>query len=56
MECRRCHGLMVSEWFFESLDDARVWRCVNCGWVMDELIRRNRTLAAAGASPRRPRN
>lgn len=56
MECRKCHGLMVSEWFFDSLDDACVWRCVNCGWVLDELIRRNRELAAAGAVPSRPRN
>ena len=41
MECRKCRGLMVEEWLADELDEAYVWRCVNCGSVMDQMIERN---------------
>jgi uncharacterized Zn finger protein len=41
MECRKCRGLMIEEWLADELDEAYVWRCVNCGSVMDRMIERN---------------
>jgi hypothetical protein len=41
MECRKCRGLMIEEWLADDLDEAYVWRCVNCGAVMDLMIERN---------------
>lgn len=43
MTCRKCRGLMVSEWICEFLEkDAYVWRCVNCGAIVDPAIRKDR--------------
>lgn len=45
MTCRKCKGLMVVEWICEFLEkDAYMWRCVNCGAIVDPAIRK-----AAGA-------
>jgi hypothetical protein len=34
---------MVSEWICEFLEkDAYVWRCVNCGAIVDPAIRKDR--------------
>jgi hypothetical protein len=41
MECRKCCGLMIEEWMADALDEAYVWRCVNCGAMMDQMIERN---------------
>lgn len=41
MECRKCRGLMIEEWLADELDEAYVWRCVNCGSVMDQMIARH---------------
>ena len=41
MQCRKCNGLVVSEWLADELDEAYVWRCLNCGLVIDEIISRN---------------
>ena len=41
MECRKCRGLMIEEWLADELDEAYVWRCVNCGSVMDGMIARH---------------
>jgi len=41
MECRKCCGLMIEEWVADALDEAYVWRCVNCGAMMDHMIERN---------------
>ena len=41
MECRKCRGLMIEEWMADELDEAYVWRCVNCGAMMDHMIQRN---------------
>jgi hypothetical protein len=32
---------MVEEWLADELDEAYVWRCVNCGSVIDQMIERN---------------
>jgi RNase P subunit RPR2 len=41
MTCRKCKGLMVTEWICEFLEkDAYVWRCVNCGAIVDPTIRK----------------
>ncbi len=42
MECWKCNGLTVKEWLADELDEAYVWRCLNCGSVTDETIQRNR--------------
>ena len=42
MSCPRCHGLLVivdyrdQECFFSGV------RCLNCGWLTDAVMRRNR--------------
>jgi len=48
MHCHRCKGFMVSERLpfallplGESL--TQVWRCVNCGEIMDRMIALNRS-------------
>lgn len=41
MECGKCRGLMIEEWMADELDEAYVWRCVNCGAMMDPMIQRN---------------
>ena len=42
MECSKCSGLVVREWMCDEIDEAYVWRCLNCGSLTDEIIRRNR--------------
>jgi hypothetical protein len=47
MDCPRCHGLMISQ-FYEDLEDdtgrihLSAWRCVNCGEVVDPVILKHR--------------
>jgi len=45
--CARCRGLMVMDYSMDLLDDTgqidvTVWRCTNCGEVIDPTILRNR--------------
>lgn len=47
MACRRCRGLTVVDHFIDMQDDGGhlwlcVWRCVNCGDVVDPGILHNR--------------
>jgi hypothetical protein len=42
MTCGRCKGLMVDEWRPDFSPETFVWRCINCGSVVDPLIERNR--------------
>lgn len=50
MDCPRCHGLMVSEYFnapFLDLRDGFIGgRCLNCGAIVDATIHANRTVSA----------
>ena len=52
MECMRCQGLMVEDYFIDlywtgGLMWMKGWRCMNCGHVVDPLIEANRRLEAA---------
>ncbi|MGH7255801.1 MAG: hypothetical protein ACREI3_08495 [Nitrospirales bacterium] len=45
--CRRCEGLLVHSWIngFEGqlgMESLQVWRCVNCGDLLDEQVFLNR--------------
>ena len=47
MTCRRCHGLMVVDYYIDLLNGGedfwlRAWRCVNCGEVVEPGITRHR--------------
>ena len=47
MICRRCAGLMQKDALSNHLNDSGelwivVWRCINCGEILDSLIVRNR--------------
>lgn len=43
MPCRRCKGLMVQEWCSELFSwEDYVWKCVNCGAMVDPVINQNR--------------
>ncbi len=45
MPCRRCKGFMVQEWCSELFSwEDYVWKCVNCGAMVDPVIDRNRSL------------
>ena len=48
--CRKCKGLMVSEWLSDALDDAYVSKCLNCGAVTDPMIEANRRAAGQSRS------
>jgi hypothetical protein len=41
MECLKCHGLMVTDRITDFFLEMLVWRCVNCGLMMDPTIIRN---------------
>lgn len=45
MNCRRCNGLAVSDDSLAvevgSSSDFHGWRCLNCGMIIDDVIRRN---------------
>ena len=58
--CSRCGGLMVREFCTDLLNstgelDCPVARCIQCGDVVDPVIRRNRQLQQAGGSTREMR-
>lgn len=47
MDCRRCGGLMVGDWFLDINDEAGRMkfdglRCLICGEIVDSLILENR--------------
>jgi hypothetical protein len=44
MTCQKCKGLMVEEWRPEFSPEASVFRCINCGLVLDPLIAQNRVI------------
>ncbi len=43
MTCTRCKGLMVNEWRPDFTPETFVWRCINCGSIIDPLIAQNRS-------------
>lgn len=44
MTCGRCKGLMVNEWRPDFSPETYIWRCINCGSIVDPLIEQNRKL------------
>ena len=47
MRCKRCHGLMVVDFYVDMQDSygdlwLRAWRCVNCGEVVEPGILQHR--------------
>lgn len=47
MQCPRCKGTMVQDFFEDMHDDTGAlfftgWRCVTCGEVLDPVIAKNR--------------
>ncbi len=41
MQCLKCNGLMVTEWISSFFSEEFVWRCVNCGLMMDPTTIQN---------------
>ena len=52
MECLRCEGLMVSEQFYDFLDnrsnDFTGYRCLVCGEIQDPIIAQNKMVENVG--------
>lgn len=46
--CRKCHGFMVEDRMTDQRTIAHVYRCVNCGEVVDAVIQSHRERQAAG--------
>ncbi len=47
MNCRRCSGCMIQDHFIDLLESggewwAASWRCINCGFVHDPVLEKNR--------------
>ena len=47
MTCTRCQGCMAKDHFMDLLESAEGmwmdgWRCLNCGNVLDPVMKRNR--------------
>ncbi|MFO0775243.1 MAG: hypothetical protein U0172_11330 [Nitrospiraceae bacterium] len=51
MTCHKCHGLMIHEHRTEFTPATNVWRCINCGQMVDPLIAENRRLQALHRDP-----
>jgi hypothetical protein len=59
MQCTRCSGLMVPDYFIDLADDSghtsfQAWRCILCGNVVDPLILKNRALQGGSPVPDSP--
>lgn len=56
MNCLRCNGLAVRDDSFAiqtgSSSDFHGWRCVNCGMIVDDVIRNNRRAPQRSRRPR----
>lgn len=48
MPCLKCKGLMVPDGMPGLVSEALVWRCINCGLMMDPVIRQNQEAMACG--------
>lgn len=60
MQCPRCKGLMVNDWFHDIHDEAgqinfQGKRCLICGEVVDPVILHNRNIGTEGTRRRRRR-
>ena len=51
MTCQKCMGLMIEEQQPDLSPEEVVHRCINCGLVLDSLIRQNRGTRGRGKDP-----
>ncbi len=51
MTCQKCNGLMIQELRPDFATQAAVFRCINCGLVLDPLIQQNRLLRVGRKQP-----
>ena len=51
MTCQKCKGLMIEERQPEVSPETVVHRCINCGLVLDPLIRQNRMSSVRAKEP-----
>lgn len=47
MTCRRCRGCMIRDHFVDLMESGgewwtASWRCINCGYVLDPVLEKNR--------------
>lgn len=55
MDCPKCNGLLVSERHSDFFRIYNVWRCYNCGAMIDRTITKNRQHSLLGqAGPAKP--
>lgn len=58
MNCLRCNGLTVNDDSIAiengSSSDFHGWRCVNCGMIVDDVIRNNRRTPQRSKRSREP--
>lgn len=56
MACRRCNGFMVEEWHSDIMLEHSLWRCVNCGAIVDPFLQSHPpTIFAVEPTPLRQR-
>jgi hypothetical protein len=51
MDCPKCNGLLVSERHSDFFLIFNVWRCYNCGAMIDRTISKNRQHSLMGPTP-----
>ncbi len=57
MECQRCKGCMVNEKAYipatiSCANDIFVWKCIQCGDCVDDVILANRQMQSEGTLPK----
>lgn len=50
--CPKCQGLAVAVRFYDYTDRATIWKCVNCGLLLDPVILRHRRACRTGTLPK----
>lgn len=56
MHCVRCQGLMLNDRYLGLDGQLNIFRCANCGAVVDSKIRQHQTLYKVDDKRRRPRH
>jgi len=51
MTCLKCKGLMIQELRPDYSTESAVFRCINCGLLLDPLIQQNRLLRVGRKPP-----
>jgi len=47
MECPKCNGLMYTESILDFDRVSHLWKCINCGALIDPIILENRRASIA---------